>query len=252
MAGSGSPLGINERKEIKRLLGKMSLTKIAERINRSKNCVITEVRLNGGKDEYDPVAAHKRADTVQKEGRERTNALNRMQILIEDAKRVLDDIQKQKNEWRKARIDLEDELRRAKGMNHLLPMIQKLDDRVVEMEELLYSNVKPLYFEDLAKKVRVMEKKIKVILDHRDRDKKVGDLPQAPTSGRYIKVSDWDRSFPSRTEINKFIKERDSNGFNACCFKPGRQWIIDENRYNEWEKLWLQKLEADAVKTEVT
>lgn len=89
MAGSGSPLGINERKEIKRLLGKMSMTKIAERLNRSKNCVITEVRLNGGPEEYDPVKAHKRADTVQKEGRERANIINELRNAVRDAKKRL-------------------------------------------------------------------------------------------------------------------------------------------------------------------
>ena len=254
MAGSGSPLGINERKEIKRLLGKMSLTKIAERINRSKNCVITEVRLNGGQLNYDPVKAHERANDVQKEGRERANALNKMQIVTQDAKRLIESIYSERMQFSQARQDLQDLLRQAKGMAHLLPLIQKLDERIVRLEESEFSNVKPLYIDAIVKRLSSLEKKKSAFLDRPPVDKKKPHIENPPTTGRYIKLCEWHeyRSWPSQSDINKFVRERETNGFHTCCFKPGRQWVIDEDRYLEWEKIWKESLSSKTIKTEVS
>lgn len=254
MAGSGSPLGINERKEIKRLLGKMSMTKIAERLNRSKNCVITEVRLNGGPEEYDPVKAHKRADTVQKEGRERANIINELRNAVRDAKNDSRFVLEEMIKLGQQREELREILSQVKGIKVLLPMIQKLDERIVKLEELAFSNVKPLYIESLTKRIGVLERKVKAFLDRSPTAKEVVGLPKAPTCGRFILVCDWShyRSWPSQNDINRFIKERETNGFHRCCFKPGRQWVIDENRYIEWEKDYREQIESKAINTEVT
>lgn len=56
---NGTPLTYEERKNIKSLLNKgLSCGQIAQKINRSKNGIVHEIRRNGGKDNYDPQIAH--------------------------------------------------------------------------------------------------------------------------------------------------------------------------------------------------
>lgn len=56
-------LTIDERRKIQSLLKTgISLSKIANFIGRSKNCVIIDVRFNGGRDKYDAEEAEKRAE----------------------------------------------------------------------------------------------------------------------------------------------------------------------------------------------
>lgn len=253
MAGSGSPLGINERKEIKRLIGKMSLTKIAERLNRSKNCIITEVRNNGGQENYDPVKAHQRATDVQKEGRERTEALHNLRLRTQDAEYLIRQLREgiQKND--DLRQHLEDQIRQVKGMNVLLPMIQKLDEKYVNLTERLeiVSNVKPLYIEKMIKKVNAMEKKFNGFLERFSPPVK-GE--SAPKVGRLINASEWHKyhDWPLLHDIMRFIRERDTNGFNHVCFKPDKKWIIDEDKYLVWIEQYKEKLLAKSTKVEVT
>ncbi len=55
-----------ERKRISLLLyTDMSLRAIGDIIGRSKNCITTEVRLNGGRKQYDPDKAQARADKIK-------------------------------------------------------------------------------------------------------------------------------------------------------------------------------------------
>ena len=50
---ASTPLSIEERKRIQSLLKTgISLTKVAELLGRSKNCIVAEVRINGGRPNY--------------------------------------------------------------------------------------------------------------------------------------------------------------------------------------------------------
>lgn len=58
----GSPLTLIERKFIKREIDKnISLSEIAKDLDRGKNTIILEVRVNGGRENYDPHKANNRA-----------------------------------------------------------------------------------------------------------------------------------------------------------------------------------------------
>lgn len=67
-------LSLQEKKEIARYIKyhpNLSLTQIAAYLGRSKNCITTEVRNNGGKQNYCPFASEKRYLQVMKKGREK-------------------------------------------------------------------------------------------------------------------------------------------------------------------------------------
>lgn len=61
------PLDINERIRIHELSRKdLSCGQISKLIGRSKNCVVHEIRTNGGREIYDPHESQKRADEIKK------------------------------------------------------------------------------------------------------------------------------------------------------------------------------------------
>jgi len=58
----GSPLTLIERKFIKKEIdNNISLSEIAMNLDRGRNTIITEVRINGGRENYDPHKANNRA-----------------------------------------------------------------------------------------------------------------------------------------------------------------------------------------------
>lgn len=58
---SGQALSYDEREEIEKYIKRgESLTEIARILARSKNAIVTEVRINGGRDEYSAVSAQAR------------------------------------------------------------------------------------------------------------------------------------------------------------------------------------------------
>lgn len=103
------PLTLEERKEIKKWISrKYTLSNIAEILERGKNTVIAEVKRNGGRDSYDQIQAHKRAECMQVERLRKTSetlkgkAINpyttmsekisnlemQLEILLEEVKRL--------------------------------------------------------------------------------------------------------------------------------------------------------------------
>lgn len=65
MPNLSKALTMKERVKIERLLKEpLSLTQIAKQIGRSKNCVVTEVRINGGRENYTANKAQERFYTV--------------------------------------------------------------------------------------------------------------------------------------------------------------------------------------------
>lgn len=59
------PLTLPERKSIEmHVKSKVSLSQIAKLIDRSKNCVVSEVRVNGGREVYSADSAHARSVDV--------------------------------------------------------------------------------------------------------------------------------------------------------------------------------------------
>lgn len=60
--GRTFPLTLKERKEIKYFIDQMfSMHEIARKVGRSSTCILNEVRRYGGRDNYDPILAHKKA-----------------------------------------------------------------------------------------------------------------------------------------------------------------------------------------------
>jgi len=74
------PFDLAERKQIQKLIKQnLSLTQIAEQIGRSKNGVITEVRSNGGRENYNAAEADGLALDRQLARWEKLTSMNKKQ-----------------------------------------------------------------------------------------------------------------------------------------------------------------------------
>jgi IS30 family transposase len=73
------PLNLEERTKIEGLLKdeSLSLSAISRKIGRGKNTVVTEVRLNGGRDKYNAEKAQKRYDDLRKAQYEKLSKHNK-------------------------------------------------------------------------------------------------------------------------------------------------------------------------------
>ena len=76
MASEYTVLTFEERKDIKKLIGKgWNLSEISKMLNRGKNTITLEVRRNGGPLFYEPVKAQERYENLKQERIDRTKAL---------------------------------------------------------------------------------------------------------------------------------------------------------------------------------
>ncbi len=76
-------IDFEQRKLIEKYLKKgFSCSKISKLISRSKNCVVTEVRKNEGKDKYDAEKAQKISEFNRKEKYQKLSERNRNQKII--------------------------------------------------------------------------------------------------------------------------------------------------------------------------
>ncbi len=66
-----TPLTFEERMLIENYISQgYSLTQISKKLSRGANTIVTEVRKNGGRDNYKPLEAHKRNELVLKTANE--------------------------------------------------------------------------------------------------------------------------------------------------------------------------------------
>jgi len=137
---------LDERKELRRLLDKypdLSLTKIAERLKRSKNSIVTEVRINGGREGYDAAKADERAVRVQKEGRESMMIKNRKAVLDLETKyshrHLQQELNLQKMEIQKLREQLEFCTAHQSHQNYLsfIKRLKTLENKVKKLKNPL-------------------------------------------------------------------------------------------------------------------
>jgi len=71
-------LSFKERKLIQKLINEnLSLSEISRKLNRSKNCVVVEVRVNGGRSSYTADDAQNRSDLANFEKRNNLHKLNK-------------------------------------------------------------------------------------------------------------------------------------------------------------------------------
>lgn len=150
------PLTLDERKEIKKLLGTMSLTKIAQRLNRSKNSVVTEVRINGGSEEYDPKKANERAIVVHREGHEKMMLAN---------KKIISD---RETKW---------------NYNHLRGLIQDQGREIEELKEhiqIILKNTDTEYVMKVIKRMSALERKVTNLKKQLQKENKCENLSVSP------------------------------------------------------------------------
>jgi len=212
--GFRMPITLDERKEIKRLLlTGMSCTQIASRINRSKNSVVTEVRINGGKDSYDPKKGNERAVLVHKQGRE--SMMDKQKIAANDV------VNKQRYVHVTALIQAQ-----QREIEELKEQIQILLSRKVFRSEPVANK--------MEKRIRALELKYKAVKDG-DGNKEVYSI---------VHASEWHKyhRWPDSAGLMKLIRERESNGLKESVFKIGKRWMVDEEKFLAWSKEYKESL----------
>ena len=215
------PITLDERKEIKRLLlTEMSCTQIASRINRSKNSVVTEVRINGGKDSYDPKKGNERAVLVHKQGRE--SMMNQQKIAAND------------------HIN-------TRRYEHVTALIQAQQREIEELKDHIQILLSRKVFKSeptankMEKRIRALELKYKAVKDG-DPNKEVYSI---------VHASEWHKyhRWPDNAGLMKLIRERESNGLGDCCFKIGKRWMVDEEKFLAWSQEYKEKMLTQAKET---
>lgn len=220
--GFRMPLTLDERKEIKRLLPSMSCTQIAARLNRSKNSVVTDVRINGGKEDYDPKKAHERAVVVHRRG---------VESMMEKQKIAANDYEN------KQRYD------HCKSLIHGLQ--NEIDEIRRNIQIILGHQAKPVkakVFSD-GRRASNIERRLKA-LEERYLVKKPHSGESLPDDERLIYASEWEKyhNWPNHSLMMGFIRDRAKNGFEGCCLKIGKRWMVDEGKLKIWARSYKEKM----------
>lgn len=233
--GYRMPLTLSERKEIKKLLGTMSLTKIAERMNRSKNGIVTEVRNNGGLEEYDPVKAHKMVEVRLKENKDRQLAmikkqnndqtfLHEVRRLKEDFKEIQDDHNFLMSQYKKLEHDFDEVYNRLTGAEEFCKRLDDID---------LFN-----------RKLNALKKTFKEITEKLDKGERPRIEAQAGTHDRLIELNQWHNyhKWPHRDDMRKLITKREQFELGDAVVKLGKRWYIDEGKFFLWAPSYKERI----------